>query len=57
MPPGMARRPPVRGPVTMTAAVCPTECDDDCDAPCHEAHYVPWRRQHDPQNCPAAPTT
>jgi len=41
----------------MTVAVCPTECDDDCDAPCHEAHYVPWRRQHDPQNCPAAPTT
>jgi len=26
---------------------CPTPCDDDCEANCHEAHHVPWKRQHE----------
>lgn len=33
------------------AAVCPTPCDDDCDAPCHEGHAVPWKRQHQVEDC------
>lgn len=28
-------------------APCPTECDPDCDASCHEAHDVPWKRVHE----------
>lgn len=32
---------------------CPTPCDDDCDAGCHEHHVVRWRRDHQPENCPA----
>lgn len=27
---------------------CMTTCDPDCDTPCHEAHSVRWRRQHEP---------
>ncbi|MER6778438.1 MULTISPECIES: hypothetical protein [unclassified Streptomyces] len=38
----------------MSASACPTDCDDDCDALCHEGHYVPWRRQHQPEDCPAS---
>lgn len=30
---------------------CPTPCDEDCFATCHEWHYVPWKRGHDPQQC------
>jgi hypothetical protein len=25
---------------------CPTPCDDDCDAPCHEEHQPSWKRTH-----------
>lgn len=32
---------------------CPTPCDDDCDAGCHEHHNVIWRRDHQPEDCPA----
>lgn len=31
--------------------ICPTICDDDCDATCHEAHEVPWKRQHNVEGC------
>jgi hypothetical protein len=34
------------------ALLCPSECDDDCETPCHEAHQIPTRRQHEPQVCP-----
>lgn len=30
---------------------CPTACDDDCTAKCHEGHYVLGNRQHDPAVC------
>lgn len=33
------------------AAACPTECDDDCDAACHEGHHVPWKRHHEVDSC------
>lgn len=33
------------------AGPCPTECDDDCGAECHEYHYVRWRRQHEAGSC------
>lgn len=25
---------------------CPTECDEDCEGICHEAHQPPWKRHH-----------
>lgn len=34
---------------------CPTPCDDDCEALCHEGHQVPWKREHDPEHCPGGP--
>lgn len=36
------------------AAICPTDCDDDCDALCHEWHAIPSRRDHQPDQCPSA---
>lgn len=30
---------------------CPTSCDDDCDALCHEAHEPAEWRYHDPAAC------
>ena len=33
---------------------CPTPCDDDCDADCHEWHEVAYKREHDPYTCPGA---
>lgn len=30
---------------------CPTPCDDDCEALCHEGHQVPFKRTHDPEEC------
>lgn len=30
---------------------CPTPCDDDCEAACHEAHLAPRLRDHDPDEC------
>lgn len=35
----------------MENSSCPTECDSDCDAACHEWHAVPWKRHHDPVRC------
>lgn len=30
---------------------CPTDCDPDCEATCHEYHQVTRRREHDPEKC------
>lgn len=30
---------------------CPTPCDEDCEAICHEGHVVVYRREHDPDEC------
>lgn len=30
---------------------CPTLCDAECEAPCHEAHQPYWKRTHDPATC------
>lgn len=30
---------------------CSTRCDEDCDAPCHEAHQVPVKRRHLVETC------
>lgn len=30
------------------AGECPTPCDDDCDALCHEGHQVGYKRDHEP---------
>jgi hypothetical protein len=32
------------------AGWCPTPCDDDCEADCHELHQVPRRRDHNPED-------
>jgi hypothetical protein len=32
---------------------CPTGCDDDCEAICHEGHQVPWKRMHPVEICEA----
>jgi hypothetical protein len=40
--------------MVIMASECPTPCDDDCDAPCHEAHEVKWKRDHEPEECPPA---
>jgi hypothetical protein len=31
-------------------AECPTPCDDDCEAECHELHQVSWKRTHTPES-------
>lgn len=36
------------------AQICPTGCDDDCEADCHESHTIPVRRGHQPDECPSA---
>lgn len=30
---------------------CPTSCDPDCDAVCHEIHLPEWKRDHNPRLC------
>lgn len=30
---------------------CPTSCDDDCEARCHEGHVVTWKRDHEYESC------
>jgi len=30
---------------------CPTPCDSECDAPCHEVHEVTYKREHNPRDC------
>jgi hypothetical protein len=32
---------------------CTTVCEDSCDAYCHEVHEVGWKRNHQPEHCPA----
>jgi hypothetical protein len=32
---------------------CPTPCDSDCEASCHETHQVRWKRGHQPWACPS----
>lgn len=32
---------------------CPTPCDDDCEAECHQWHVPRWKRDHQPEDCPA----
>jgi hypothetical protein len=39
--------------IAMGLYVCPTGCDDDCDAPCHESHQVTWKRMHPVDLCEA----
>jgi hypothetical protein len=47
------------GPAPTTpdegALVCPTPCDDDCEAFCHESHNVGYKRTHWPEDCPGHP--
>lgn len=31
---------------------CPTECDDDCEAVCHEDHQVDFKKDHSRKECP-----
>jgi hypothetical protein len=40
--------------VNEPSSSCPTPCDDDCEAACHEWHYVHWKREHNPQACPTS---
>lgn len=35
-------------------AACPTTCDPDCDAVCHEDHVAGHKKDHWPYDCPAA---
>ncbi len=48
---------PVKGPITSnptdvsTTYHCPTPCDPDCDAACHESHLPAFKRDHDPMRC------
>jgi hypothetical protein len=30
--------------------ICPTECDPDCEATCHDLHQVPAKRTHRPEH-------
>lgn len=39
--------------IELEMYVCPTECDDDCDAPCHESHEVIQKRMHPVEICEA----
>lgn len=39
--------------MSVTRSLCPTPCDVDCGEECHEAHAVPWKRGHHPDDCPA----
>ena len=34
--------------VDLPLAGCPTPCDPDCSASCHESHVPPANRAHDP---------
>lgn len=43
---------------TAASSSCPTPCDEDCDARCHETHRPHWMRAHLPDRCPSTiPTT
>jgi len=53
LPPQVQREIVERLKARQEPTVCPSECDDDCEAPCHEEHAVPWKRHHDPQDCPS----
>ena len=49
---------PMTAPTAPRHVRCPTLCDDDCEASCHEAHLPRHKREHDPAACPGnvAPT-
>lgn len=34
--------------LTHSPGACPTLCDNDCDAACHEEHEVSYKRTHQP---------
>lgn len=38
----------------IVPSVCPTRCDPDCTDPCHAAHAIPRKRDHDPADCTGA---
>jgi len=35
-----------------TLLLCPSECDENCTAICHESHQVDYKREHDVVTCP-----
>lgn len=39
--------------LAVVVPTCPTPCDADCVAPCHEGHQVVWKREHQPKDCPS----
>jgi hypothetical protein len=43
----------VAAPATQ-ASECPTACDPDCVAACHEGHQPRWKRSHEPADCTAS---
>lgn len=46
------KEPEAEGDYVEEQQTCPTECDDDCRADCHEYHEVRARRDHQPEDCP-----
>lgn len=47
------RTPRVTEETPGSGYTCPTSCDDDCDAPCHESHQVLAKRMHPVEICKA----
>ena len=37
--------------MTSSLPPCPTPCDPDCEAECHEVHNVTYKRGHQPHGC------
>jgi hypothetical protein len=44
----------VAAPATQASEPCPTPCDPDCVAACHEGHQPRWKRSHEPADCVAS---
>jgi hypothetical protein len=44
----------VAAPATRASEPCPTPCDPDCVAACHEGHHPRWKRSHEPADCVAS---
>lgn len=40
-------------PPLTVVRICPSDCDPDCAADCHEEHAVPWKRHHEAAACPS----
>lgn len=53
--PGCRQRPCICTTISLPKAEkdykCPTLCDPDCDALCHEGHQVSAKRRHDADEC------